>query len=92
MTKEEIIDNNIIIDANTAHQMTDKEIYDDIECLKPIMTKIKDAIKQKKYECYISGSTKDYIIDKLHKLGFKTKLEKGDPRDPREQDVYYISW
>ena len=92
MTKEEKIDNNIIIDAKMAHQMTDKEIHDDVECLKPIMTKIKDAIKQKKYECYISGSTKDYIIDKLHKLGFKTTFMQGDFRDPRESDVYEISW
>lgn len=81
-----------IIDANLAHQMTDKKINDDIDCLKPIMNKIKEAINQKKYSCYISGSTKGYVIGKLNLLGYKTKLIQADPRDPRETDIYEISW
>ena len=90
---DKIIDDcDEVIDAKAAHQLTDKEINDDMECLKPIMGKIKEAIKQKKYNCYISGSTKDYVIDKLKTLGFKIKLDKGDFRDPRESDVYEISW
>ena len=53
---------------------------------------ISEAAKKKQYNCYINGSTPDYIIKKLHSLGYKTNYIKGDFRDPREQDLYEIHW
>ena len=81
-----------LISASDAHKMTDEARENDLESLKPILKKISEAAKKKQYNCYINGSTPDYIIQKLHSLGYKTKLEKGDPRDPRETDMYLISW
>ena len=56
------------------------------------MNKIKEAAKKMQYHCYISAPIPDYVLQKLAILGYKTKLEKGDPRDPRETDNYLISW
>ena len=86
------MDENEIISATMARQLTDQAIKEDIECLKPIMDKIRDIAKKKQYYCYISGTTPDYVIKKLNDLGYKITLEKGDPRDPREKDLYLISW
>ena len=83
---------NKIYSADKAREMTDNTIKLDDSELYPIMDKIKEATKKKEYCCYISGCTKDYIIDKLHALGYKTKLHNGCPSDPRERDVYEISW
>ena len=57
-----------------------------------IMNKIKEAAKKMQYHCYIMAPIPDYVLQKLAILGYKTKLEKGDPRDPRETDNYLISW
>ena len=81
-----------IISAIRAHELTKESIESDNECLGPIMNKIKEATKKKKYSCYISGATPDYIIQKLQILGYKTQYIKGDFRDPRETDIYEISW
>ena len=91
-TKQIFMDDNGIISATMARQLTDQAIEEDTECLKPIMDKIRDFTKKKQYYCYISGTTPDYVIKKLNDLGYKTKLEKGDPRDPREHDNYCVSW
>lgn len=90
--KQIFMDENGIISATIARQLTDQAIKEDTECLKPIMNKILDFAKKKQYYCYISGTTPDYVIKKLNDLGYKTKLQKGDPRDPREQDNYCVSW
>jgi len=90
--KQIFMDENGIISATMARQLTDQAIAEDTECLKPIMNKIHDFATKKQYYCYISGSTPDYVIKKLNDLGYKTKLQKGDPRDPREQDNYCVSW
>ena len=81
-----------ILSATEAHKMTDEAIENDLESLRPILKKIFEAAQNKQYGCYISGTTPDYVIRKLNILGYKTTLEKGDPRDPREQDIYSISW
>lgn len=90
--KQTFMCENEIISATMARQFTDQAIKEDTECLKPIMNKIRDFAAKKQYYCYISGTTPDYIIKKLNDLGYKTKLQKGDPRDTREQDNYCISW
>ena len=81
-----------LISASDAHKMTDEARENDLESLKPILKKISEAAKKKQYNCYINGSTPDYIIKKLHSLGYKTNYIKGDFRDPREQDLYEIHW
>jgi len=86
MTGEEIIS------AQEAHDLTKETIDNDIKCLIPIMNKIKEATKKMQYHCYIGAPIPDYVLQKLAILGYKTKLEKGDPRDPRETDNYLISW
>ena len=90
--KQTFMCENEIISATMARQLTNQAIKEDTECLKLIMNKIRDFAAKKQYYCYISGTTPDYIIKKLNDLGYKTKLQKGDPRDPREQDNYCISW
>jgi len=84
--------NTEIISATKARELTIESIENDDKCLIPIMNKIKEAIKKKQYYCYIAGSTSEYVIDKLHTLGYKTKFIQGDFRDPRETDVYEITW
>ena len=86
------LDESGIISAEDAHNLTKKIIDEDMECLVPIMNKIKEASKKMQYHCYISAPIPDYVLRKLAILGYKTKLEKGDPRDPRETDNYIISW
>ena len=89
---ETVLNQQLLLNAQEARKLTDDIINADIECLVPIMNKIKEAAKQHKYSCYINGSTPNYVMQKLAVLGYKTKLEKGDPRDPREQDLYEIHW
>jgi hypothetical protein len=86
MTGEEIIS------AQEAHDLTKETIDNDVKCLIPIMNRIKEAAKKMQYHCYISAPIPDYVLQKLAILGYKTKLEKGDSRDPRETDNYLISW
>ena len=81
-----------IISAADAHKMTDEARENDLESLKPILKKISEAAQNKQYNCYIDGSTPNYIIQKLYILGYKIKFIKGDFRDPREQDLYEIHW
>lgn len=88
---EKVLD-GLIITAAEAHEQTVQAIKDDDSVLIPIMTKIKEAIKQKDYHCYIKGNTPDYVIQKLQTLGYKTEFIKGDFRDPRETDIYKIMW
>ena len=80
-----------IISAAHAHKMTDDIRDKDIECLEPIMKKIKEAIAKKDYHCYIS-SMEDYVKKKLINLGYNVDYIPGDPRDPRECSMYKISW
>ena len=84
--------NDFIISAQMARDLTNEAIKNDQQCLEPIMKKIREAVNNKKFNCYIDGSTPDYVISKLQNLGYTTKLEKGDPRDPREHDIYEIKW
>lgn len=81
-----------LLSAADAHKMTDTARENDLESLKPILKKISEAAQKKQYYCYIDGSTPDYIIQKLHILGYKTKFIKGDFRDPRETDIYEVIW
>ena len=42
---------------------------------------------------YLTGVVKDYVIEKLHKLGYTTKLFHGDYSDPLNcGDYYEVSW
>ena len=86
MTGEEIIS------AQEAHELTKETIDNDIKCLIPIMNKIKEAAKKMQYHCYIMAPIPDYVLQKLSILGYKTKLENRDSRDPRETAYYTISW
>lgn len=81
-----------IMTAEQAKKLLEKEIEDDKQCLIPIMESIQNAIKQKRNYVHISGGTPDYVIDKLKNLGYKVQLEKGDPRDPKETDMYEVKW
>ena len=90
--KMEENNNNFIISAEKARNMTNDVIKNDQQCLEPIMKKIREAVNNKKFNCYIDGSTPDYVISKLQNLGYIVHLEHGDPRDPREHDIYEIKW
>ena len=81
-----------IISANEAYKMTTDSIDKDNSVLKPIMEKIKKAINMKEYHCYIDGSTPEIILNKLVNRGYKVQLIKADPRDPRESDIYKVTW
>ena len=72
--------------------MTNEARENDLESLKPILKEISEAAQNKQYNCYIDGSTPNYIIQKLHILGYKTRFIQADRRDPREQDIYEVSW
>lgn len=80
------------ITAEQAKKLLEKEIENDNQCLIPIMESIKNAIKQKRNYAYISEGTQDYVIDKLRNLGYKVRLEKASPGDPRETDMYEVKW
>lgn len=81
-----------IIDANEACRLTKETIDKDDSVLKPIMEKIKKAINNKEYYCYITGSTPKYVIDKLHMLGYKTQYLENDFRDPCSTSIYEVTW
>lgn len=81
-----------ILNADKARNLTREVIQKDDTVLYPIMDKICAAIQKKEFSCYISGCTPDYVIQKLSSLGYKTKFHKGYTCDPREQDIYEISW
>ena len=81
-----------IIDANEACRLTKEAINKDNSVLKPIMEKIKKAINNKEYYCYITDSTPKYVLDKLHKLGYKTQYLENDFRDPRSTPIYEVTW
>lgn len=81
-----------IFSADKARQMTKDAIKLDDSKLYPIMEKIRQATQKKQFCCYISGGTPDYVLEKLRNLGYATRLEKGCPDDPREHDVYEITW
>ena len=86
------IEQKEIINADKARNLTREAIQKDDTLLYPIMDKIRAAIQKKEFSCYISGCTPDYVIQKLLSLGYKTKFHKGCPSDPREQDIYEVSW
>lgn len=88
----EIWEKSDIFSASEARKITDKAREEDIECLKPIMKKIRENAQKKDYHCYISSSTPKYVITKLENLGYDIKLIKGDFRNPLDQDIYKISW
>lgn len=81
-----------IFNADEARKMTADAIEKDDSVLYPIMERIQAAIAKKEYSCYYTGLIQDYVIDKLHKLGYKTKFFQGDCSDPRDSDYYEISW
>ena len=82
-----------IIDANEARRLTKEAINKDNSVLKPIMEKIKKAINNKEYYCYISGTTSEYVIDKLHALGYQTQyLTNFDFNDPHSTPLYKVMW
>lgn len=81
-----------IIPAYEAQRLTKEAIDKDNSVLDIPMEKIKRAISMKDYHCYISGNTSDIALNKLMALGYKVQLIKADPRDPRETDMYKISW
>ena len=81
-----------ILNADKARNLTREVIQKDDTVLYPIMDKIRAAIQKKEFSCYISGCTPDYVIQKLLSLGYKTKFHKGCSSDPREQDIYEVSW
>ena len=84
---------NKILTADDARRMTKDIIEKDDSVLLPIMEKIQAAIAKKEFSCYLTGVVKDYVIEKLHKLGYTTKLFHGDYSDPRDGGDYYeISW
>lgn len=80
---------NKILTADDARRMTKDIIEKDDSVLLPIMEKIQAAIAKKEFSCYLTGVVKDYVIEKLHKLGYTTKLFHGDYNNP---DYYEISW
>ena len=86
------MEQNEIINADKARNLTIEAIQKDDTLLYPIMDKIRAAIQKKEFSCYISGCTPDYVIQKLLSLGYKMKFHKGCPSDPREQDIYEVSW
>ena len=81
-----------ILRADEARDLTREVIRKDDTVLYPIMDKIRAAAQKKEFSCYISGCTPDYVIQKLLSLGYKTKFHKGCQSDPREQDIYEVSW
>ena len=78
-----------ILTADDARKMTKDAIDRDDSVLYPIMEKIEAAIAKKEFSCYLTGVVQDYVIEKLHKLGYTTKLFHGDYSEP---DYYEISW
>mgnify|MGYP001776433288 CR=1 FL=1 len=82
-----------IIDADKARNLTNEAIQKGkIKELYRAMDEIHEAIKSKKFSCYISGRTSDYVIQKLISLEYKTKFHKGVRGDTHNEDRYDISW
>lgn len=79
-----------IFSASKARKMLENEMEKDNECLIPIMELIKKAIKRKETFCYIKNE-KEYVLNKLRKLGYKVSEEiPGDrPFDSINRKVFW---
>lgn len=86
------MENLEILTAEEARNRTKQNIELDDSVLYPIMERIKEAICKKQYVCYVSAPLESYVIDKLHKLGYKTEYMQCDQYGPRETDMYRIMW
>lgn len=82
---------NTIISAKSANEAVKKMIEKDNSDLDAIMDAIQKAIARKEFYCHYSGVMKDYTLEKLKKLGYKTEYFNGG-NSQREPSYYKISW